>query len=145
MAETLKDKAQQTGHKIAEKATEAGHRAGEKMEEAKDWVKEKAHQVGNRIEEATQKAEHKVKEMFGEDGARTGTAADIREHMDVYASCGTQVGRVDHVEGSRIKLTKNDSPDGLHHFIPTSWVTGVDDSVHLNMDHKEVQSQWQSA
>jgi hypothetical protein len=145
MAQTLKDKAEQTGHKIAEKATEVGHKVGEKVEEAKDWVKEKAHQVGNRIEEGTQKAEHKAKEMFGESGAKTGSVAGIRDHMDVYASCGTKVGRVDHVEGSRIKLTKNDSPDGMHHIIPTSWVAQVDDHVHLNVDHKEVQSQWQPA
>jgi hypothetical protein len=145
MAQTLKDKAEQTGHKIAEKATEVGHKVGEKVEEAKDWVKEKAHQVGNRIEEGTQKAEHKAKEMFGESGANTGSVAGIRDHMDVFASCGTKVGRVDRVEGSRIKLTKNDSPDGMHHIIPTSWVAQVDDHVHLNVDHKEVQSQWQPA
>lgn len=145
MAGTLKDKAKAAGNTISEKATEAGHRVGETMEEAKDWVKEKAHQVGNRVQEATQTAEHKVEEMFGDRSTQTGTTADIREHMDVYASCGTKVGRVDHVEGSRIKLTKNDSPDGLHHFIPTSWVTCVDDGVHLSMDHREVQSHWQSA
>ena len=68
MADTIKDKAEKAGHKIAEKATEVGHKVGEKMEEAKDWAKETAHKVGNRVEETAQKAEHKVKEVFGDHG-----------------------------------------------------------------------------
>ena len=41
--------------------------------------------------------------------------------MEVYASCGTKVGKIDHVYGDTIKLTKSDSPDGMHHTIPTAW------------------------
>jgi hypothetical protein len=74
-----------------------------------------------------------------------GSTSDIREHMDVYASCGTKVGKVDHVEGDSIKLTKNDSPDGQHHRIPLSWVAKVHDHIHLDRDHKAVQSSWQPA
>ena len=55
----------------------------------------------------------------------------IKEHMDVIDSNGKNIGQVDHLEGSdKIKLTKNSSPDGQHHFVP------VDRScryhVHLN-------------
>jgi len=142
MAETFKGKAEEAGHKIAEKATEVGHKVGEKMEEAKDWVAEKAHQVGHRIEETAQKAEHKTKEVFGETGSEAGTTASIREHMDVMGSCGNKLGRVDHVEGSQIKLTKKDSPDGLHHFIPASWVTRVDDQVHLSKTCGAAEREW---
>ncbi len=67
-----------------------------------------------------------------------GSVADIRDHMEAYASCGTKVGKVDHVEGNSIKLTKNDSPDGQHHRIPLSWVAKVHDHIHLNKDHNEV-------
>ncbi|WP_165251482.1 DUF2171 domain-containing protein [Paludisphaera soli] len=74
-----------------------------------------------------------------------GSPADIREHMEVYASCGTKVGVVDHVEGDSIKLTKKDSADGQHHRIPMAWVAKVHDHIHLSKDHREVQSQWQSA
>ncbi len=74
-----------------------------------------------------------------------GSIADIKEHMEVYASCGTKIGKVDHVEGDSIKLTKNDSPDGQHHRIPLSWVAKVHEHIHLDRDHKEVQSQWQPA
>ena len=141
MAESFKDKIEEAGQKISETATKVGHKVGEKVEEATDWAKEKAHQAGHRIEEATHKAGASLKESTGP----VGSVADIREHMDVYASCGTKVGKVDHVQGSQIKLTKNDSPDGQHHLIPTSWVAKVHDHVHLNKDHVEVQSQWQPA
>jgi hypothetical protein len=144
MAETFKDKLEDAGHKIAETATKVGHTVGEKVEEAADWAKETAHKAGHKVDEFTQKAEHKAKETFGETGP-SGTIADIKEHMEVYASCGTKVGKVDHVEGGAIKLTRNDSPDGQHHLIPTSWVKRVDQHVHLNMDHVEVQSQWKPA
>lgn len=138
MAETIKEKAEAAGHKITESATRVGNKVGEKVEEATDWAKEKAHQVENRVEEIGQKARHRAKETFGDSGDSSSTCgtvqstADIREHMDVIGSCGNKLGRVDHVEGSQIKLTKNDSPDGMHHLIPMSWVDSVDDDVHLN-------------
>jgi hypothetical protein len=144
MAETIKDKAEKAGHKVAEKATEIGHKVGEKVEVAKDWAKETAHKVGNRVEETVQKAEHKVKETFGESSSTHGSVASIREHMDVYGSCGNKLGRVDHVQGNSIKLTKNDSPDGQHHFIPTSWVARVDDHVHLSKGCGEAKREWKS-
>jgi hypothetical protein len=83
-------------------------------------------------------------------GAQMGTCGaarrvtDIEPHMQVISSCGCNMGKVDHMEGDAIKLTKNDSPDGQHHFIPTSWVARVDGHVHLNKDAKETQQQWKS-
>lgn len=87
----------------------------------------------------------KTAASLDESTGAVGTIEDIREHMDVYASCGTKVGRVDHVEGESIKLTKSDSPDGQHHRIPLSWVAKVHGHVHLDRDHHEVQGQWQPA
>jgi hypothetical protein len=69
-------------------------------------------------------------------------AADVKERMDVVACCGTKVGVVDHVEGQSIKLTRNDSPDGQHHFIPMSWVESVDNKVHLTKNSVETQQGW---
>jgi hypothetical protein len=145
MAKSMKEQAEATGHKITEAATRVGHQVGEKVEEAADWAKEKAHQVGNRVEELAQKAEHKAKETFGDFGATASSTADIREHMDVMGSCGNKLGRVDHVEADSIKLTKNDSPDGMHHFIPLSWVQKVDDRVHLSKNCGEAAREWRSA
>jgi hypothetical protein len=69
-------------------------------------------------------------------------ASNIREHMNVIASCGTKIGVVDHVEGGAIKLTKHDSPDGQHHFLPMSMVDHVDNQVHLNKNSKEAVKEW---
>ncbi len=87
---------------------------------------------------------NKTGASLDESTGAVGTLADIQEHMEVYASCGTRVGKVDHVEGDSIKLTKNDSPDGKHHQIPLSWVAKVHDHIHLVRDHREVQSLWQT-
>ena len=63
----------------------------------------------------------------------------IREHMEVVGSDGNHIGTVDHLEGEdRIKLTRDDSADGQHHYIPTSWVEKVDETVHLSMPADEV-------
>jgi len=145
MAESFKDKVEDAGQKIAETASHVGHKVGEKVEEAADWAKEKSHQAGNRIGEAAQKVEHRTGVPLSESHGTVGSTADIREPQEVYASCGKLIGKVDHVEGSHIKLTKNDSPDGRHHLIPLSWVAKVHDHIHLNKDHLEVQSQWQDA
>lgn len=70
-------------------------------------------------------------------------ASQIKENMAVMASDGEVVGKVDHMEGAdKIKLTKNDSPDGKHHFVPLDWVENVDDHVHLGKAAREVKAQW---
>ena len=91
-------------------------------------------------------------EVEVDDGRTTGTAAgltsgrataggfgaQIAEHMEVVGSDGVKVGTVDHLDaGDRIKLTKNDSSDGQHHFIPLSWVARVDGRVHLSKSGRE--------
>jgi hypothetical protein len=144
MAESFKDKVEDAGNTIAETATKVGHRVGEKVEEAADWAKETAHRAGNRIDEAAQKVQHATGAPLDRSTGAVGSTADIREHQDVYASCGTKVGKVDHVEGDAIKLTRDDSPDGQHHLIPLAWVAKVHDHIHLNVDHKEAQSRWQT-
>jgi len=57
--------------------------------------------------------------------------SSVREHMEVVGADGVHVGRVDRVEGDRIKLTKADSGEGSHHdhhhFIPASLIAGIDD------------------
>jgi len=62
--------------------------------------------------------------------------------MEVVSSCGCTMGKVDHLEGGAIKLTKNDSPDGQHHFIPTGWVDRVDNHVHLKKNSQETEQGW---
>ena len=38
----------------------------------------------------------------------------------------SHVGTVDHVEGDRIKLTKNDSGDQRHHYVPVGMVADIE-------------------
>ena len=52
----------------------------------------------------------------------------IKEHMEVTDSNGRHLGIVDEVEDERIKLTRNDSADSLHHFIPLDQMDRVDDN-----------------
>lgn len=54
-------------------------------------------------------------------------AAQIQEHMTVVDAQGQHVGTVDAVENDQIKLTRNESPDGQHHYIPFERVAWVED------------------
>lgn len=118
--ETLKN----TGQKVADVAKDVGHKIAEGARDAADYVKEKT--------------------GIGENCGSARSSSDIRERMDVIASCGKKVGVVDHVEGSTIKLTRNDSPDGQHHYIPTNWIDHVDAHVHLKKNSVETERGWKS-
>lgn len=73
-------------------------------------------------------------------------AKTIREHMEVVGSDGKHVGTVDHMEGeNRLKLTKSDSADGKHHFVPLDWVDHVDSKVHLKKSSSDAVTGWQAA
>ncbi|MBB4086140.1 MULTISPECIES: DUF2171 domain-containing protein [Sphingomonas] len=70
--------------------------------------------------------------------------SQIQEHAEVIGADGTHVGTVDHVEGDRIKLTKNDSPqteDGQgakHHYISVGLVADIEDGkVRLSANGAE--------
>ena len=71
-------------------------------------------------------------------------ASDIREHMEVVGSDGGHVGKVDHVLGAGIELSKMDFGSGLkHHLIPLTWVEQVvDDKVQLNMTKDAAKAAW---
>jgi hypothetical protein len=76
-----------------------------------------------------------------EQGVTNSTA--IREHLQVLGSDGQHIGTVDTVEGSMIKLTKNDpQAQGQHHYIPLEWVATVDQHVHLNIASQQAMQQW---
>lgn len=70
-------------------------------------------------------------------------ASGILERMEVIAADGTRVGTVDHLDGrDQIKLAKNTSPDGRHHYVPLAWVDHVDAHVHLTKAAPEVRASW---
>jgi hypothetical protein len=52
----------------------------------------------------------------------------IKEHMEVTDCTGQHVGTVDEIDDERIRLTKSDSGDNMHHFIPLDSVDKIDDN-----------------
>lgn len=55
--------------------------------------------------------------------------SQIKKHANVIGADGVHVGTVDHVQGSRIKLTKKDSSDGHHHYISVGLIAEVEDGT----------------
>jgi len=53
-------------------------------------------------------------------------ASQIREHMHVVDGNGQTIGKVDRVEGQRIKLTKDSSSDGQHRYLELDAIEKVD-------------------
>lgn len=113
---SIKDKVVDAGQTVADTAKNVGNKIVEGAEQAADWVKDKV-------------------------GMGHG---EVKERMDVIASCGKKVGVVDHVEGGAIKLTRKDSPDGQHHFIPMAWIDHVDTHVHLKKNSLETETGWKA-
>jgi hypothetical protein len=70
-------------------------------------------------------------------------ASQIREHMEVVGSDGGHVGKVDHLEGQRIKLAKSDpEAGGEHHYLHIDVVASVDDKVRLNRTAAQAKDEW---
>lgn len=77
---------------------------------------------------------------------KRGMLGQIREHMDVVGSDGETIGKVDHVRGDHIILTKSDSDDNRHHSIKCSMIDRVEgDQVRLDMPAEEAKSRWADA
>ena len=116
MSNSLKDSVKDAGQSVVDGAKSVGQKIADGASQAADWVKDKT--------------------GIGSQG--------VKERMEVIASCGKKVGVVDHIEGKAIKLTRSDSPDGNHHFIPLEWVDHVDSHVHLKKNSVETESGWKS-
>jgi hypothetical protein len=66
---------------------------------------------------------------------------EIKPHTPVVCSNDGQFAEVDHMEGhNSIKLKRDDN--GQHHYIPLSWVTLVDDKVHVDRPGEQVMKDW---
>jgi hypothetical protein len=64
----------------------------------------------------------------------------IKPHAQVVGLDDQVIGKVDHIEGQSLKLTKDDT--GKHHLIPLDWIDRVDDKIHVNKKADEVQKTW---
>ena len=68
-------------------------------------------------------------------------SGSIREHMEVVGSDGKHIGKVDHVLGDAIELTRSMGVGG-HHALPLDLVGSVDDKVHLTVTEDEAKNRW---
>jgi hypothetical protein len=66
----------------------------------------------------------------------------IKPHVPVVANDNRIVGKVDHVQGNSLKLTRDEK--GKHHLIPLDWIEKIDDKVHVNKPLEEVVRGWQT-
>jgi hypothetical protein len=64
----------------------------------------------------------------------------VREHMPVVGQDEREVGVVDHLDGPAVKLVKD--TNGQHHWIPTTWISLVDEKVRLDRPSTEVRQTW---
>ncbi len=70
-------------------------------------------------------------------------AQEVKNGMPVVCSKNGQFAVVDHAEGKdSIKLKKDKT--GKHHFIPMSWVTAVDDKVHIDRPGDQAMKEWRT-
>jgi len=77
------------------------------------------------------------------DTTKSFDASQIGEHAEVLSADGQHIGTIDSVEGERIKLTRKDSTDAKHHFIPLSWVASASGGeVRLNRNAYVVREHW---
>lgn len=68
----------------------------------------------------------------------------ITPDAPVVCSKNGQFATVDHMEGSdTIKLKKD--KQGQHHYIPLSWVTKVDDEVHVDRPGAQAMKEWSTS
>ena len=73
----------------------------------------------------------------------------VREHMQVIDAEGTPLGKLDKIEGERIKLTRDcsgqGSHEGHHHFIPAGLVAEVEgETVRLSARIDSIESIFQT-
>lgn len=74
------------------------------------------------------------------------TSLNVTEDMEVVGSDGQHVGTVDKVLGEKIKLTKNDSPDGQHHIISKDLIETVEENkVTLSQTAAQTRQMWKTA
>ncbi len=70
-------------------------------------------------------------------------AQQIKPNMPVVCSQDGEFAIVDHVEGKdSIKLKRDE--EGNHHFIPMSWVTSVDNKVHIDRPGDQAMKEWRT-
>ena len=66
----------------------------------------------------------------------------IPKGTEVLDSAGVHVGIVEHHEGTGLRLSNRDAPDGHHHYIPHHWIARFTVQVHLKRTAADVFDTW---
>ncbi|HEY1144190.1 MAG TPA: DUF2171 domain-containing protein [Sphingomicrobium sp.] len=74
---------------------------------------------------------------------------DVREHMQIIDAEGVPLGKVDRIDGDKIKMTRDSSGagshEGHHHFIPSGLIADVEgDTVRLSATLEAIESIFQT-
>ncbi len=82
-------------------------------------------------------SEDRQSQQLGSASSQSGSDSDlidqVREDMAVTGPDGEDCGRVDSVEDGMIKLTRNDSADGQHHYLEAGLIEGIEgDEIRLS-------------
>jgi hypothetical protein len=64
----------------------------------------------------------------------------IKPHMAIVCSNDKQFATVEGVGSSVIKVTHD--AEGKHHYIPLTWVTSIDDRVHIDRPGDQAMRDW---
>lgn len=58
------------------------------------------------------------------------SASEITEHMEIVGADGVHIGKVDHMQGDRIKMARKDAQHGQdephHHYVQLAAVASLD-------------------
>jgi hypothetical protein len=67
----------------------------------------------------------------------------IKEHMDVVSADGFNVGNVERILGTELRVSDEAIAEvPSHHMIPFTWVERVDDKVRLNTTRDDAEQLW---
>ena len=71
--------------------------------------------------------------------------SEIKPGMPVVCSEDGQFAVVDHTEEGDVSIKLRRDQAGQHHYIPISWVTKVDDKVHVDRPGKQAMREWSTS
>jgi len=111
------------------------------------WRRRQMAELDRDYEDYRRENEHRFHEDFGAwrttRQSQRRSLDQVQEHQEVVGSDGAHIGKVDHIRGDRILLTKTDKDaGGHHHSVPCSWITEVADKVTLNRTAAQAQAAW---
>lgn len=126
---------------IADQMDQGGQSVGQSGEGVSNTANQDNDHTSGIGQEQQLAAQDAATGQAGQTGWQTAdSAGQVRKGQSVVDRDGQHVGTVDSIDGDRIKLTRNDSPDGHHHYVLAAAVETVEgEQVRLNCTADQVQ------